>query len=168
MPRKCSAHLSLCLHVETRQTISQHFVSIHASLTASFETSSLRSEAESSGLRSPSKTGEKGVSPVHGVGVMQFKRAEWVSREDGVSEISAPCGPMTTVYVAASVCETLHQAQGPQGEGKGSPSSAGLSQDRAHQVSGNPLCRPLQNGTRILQAHPHLPWRVRWGTSQSP
>lgn len=127
MPRKCSAHLSLCLHVETWKTISQHFVSIHASLTASFETSSLRSEAESSGLRSLSKTGEKGVSPVHGVGVMQFKRAEWASREDSVSEISAPCGPLTTVYAAASVCETLHQAQGPKGEGKGSPSIEGLS-----------------------------------------
>lgn len=78
---------------------------------------------------------------------MQFKPAEWASREDGVSGINASCSHLATMYAAPSICEVLHQAQ-TTGDGQGSPSSAGLSPDRAHQVSGNPLCRaPAERDT---------------------
>ena len=117
MPCKRSAHPSLRLHVETQQTISQHSVSIHARLTASFETSSLRSEAESLRLGSPEQDwGEGRVSPVQGVGAMQFKRAEWAPEKTA----SVTSVPMQSPDHCARgrFCETLHQAQGPQGEGQ--------------------------------------------------
>ena len=70
---------------------------------------------------------------------MQFKRAEWASRKDSIREISAPCGPLTTVYAAASIWEMLHQAQDHRGR-KGLAVQRGLSHDRAHEVGRNPLC----------------------------
>lgn len=67
------------------------FFQIHASLTASFETSSLRSEAESSGAAAPwAGWGERQVP-------CNSNEAEWASRKSGISEISAPRGPLTTV-----------------------------------------------------------------------
>ena len=137
----CMPHLSLCLPAEAWQIISQHFVSIHASLTASFETSSLRSEAEWSRLGIPEQDWGEGECPSPRVGAMQFKPAEWASREDGVSGINASCSHLATMYAAPSICEALHQAQ-TTGDGQGSPSSVGLSPGCAHRVSRNPLCRP--------------------------
>lgn len=73
-------------------------------------------------------------------GAMQFKRAEWASRKDSIREISAPCGPLTTVYAAASIWETLHQAQGPQGK------------ERARRPAGS-FSRPCTRGGQESALH---------------
>lgn len=116
------------------------FFQIHASLTASFETSSLRSEAESSGLGSPEQGWERQV-PCNSNGL------SGLPGKDGISEISAPRGPLTTVLCGCFYLWDATPGTGTTGKER-ARSPARVFHDHAHQVSRNPLCTEHESSSR--------------------
>lgn len=133
------------------------FFQIHVSLTASFETSSLRREAESSGLGSPEQGwGERRV-PCNSNGL------------SGLPEKTASVKSVPHV-VPWPLCMRLLLSVRRYTRHRDHRGRKGLAVQ--HGSFSRP-CTPGEqesalHGTRILQSHPHLPWWVRWGTSQSP
>lgn len=145
MPRKYSAPLCLCLslrlHAETRQTISQHFFRSMQVWLPVLKPLHWGVRLSLQGLAALSKAGERDRCHAIQTGWVGFqkRRHQW-NQCPTWSPDHCVCG-----------CFYLWDATpgtGTTGEGKGSQSSTGLSHDHAHQVSRNPLCTEHESSSR--------------------
>lgn len=160
MPRKYSVPLCLCLslrlHAETRQTISQHlFRSMQVWLPV-LKPLHWGVRLSLQGSAALSKAGER--DGCHAI------QTGWVGLQKRQHQ-GNQC-PMRSPDHCVRGCFYLGDAApgtGTTGEGKGSPSS-GVFLTTVHTRWAG--IRSARN--RSLQSHPHLPWWGRWGTSQSP